>query len=194
MPLKRTSSRRRAGSIYQLRVTLRGIDPPVWRRLLVPSATTLAQLHAIIQDAMGWQNYHLYRFTVGEGHFEAADPEAEGSDAAGTSLEGLLLKVGDVFEYLYDFGDDWHHEVVFEERVRPEPEVTYPLCADGARACPLENCGGPRGYVELLRALRTPQAPEYAETLRWVGNHFHPECFDLRATNRVLMLAYGSDV
>jgi hypothetical protein len=191
MPQKHTRSRPVRGTIYQLRITLQEIQPPVWRRLQVPGTTTLAQLHAIIQDAMGWQDYHLYRFTIRDEHFEQPDPEAEGKDATRVRLRDLPVEAGETFEYVYDFGDDWHHGVTLEDRVHPDPEAEYPLCTDGARACPPEDCGGPGGYAELLQVLRKPEDPQYAESSRWVGDHFHPECFDLKATNRILMLAYG---
>ena len=191
MPQKRPRPRSSAASIYQLRITLQEIQPPIWRQLLVPGTTTLAELHAIIQDAMGWQNYHLYEFTIRNERFEQPDPEAEGKDATRVKLKDLSLEVGDTFEYVYDFGDDWHHEVILEGRVHADPEADYPLCMDGARACPPEDCGGPGGYTELLRVLGNPEDPEYAESTQWVGKHFHPECFDLKAANRILMLAYG---
>lgn len=191
MPQKHARSRPIAGSIYQLRITLQEIRPPVWRRLQVRGATTLAQLHAIVQDAMGWQDYHLYKFTIRDEDFEQPDPEAEGKDATRIRLRDLPVEVGETFEYVYDFGDEWRHDIALEDRVRPDPEVEYPLCVDGARACPPEDCGGPGGYAELLRVLGKPNDPEYAETSRWVGDHFHPECFDWKATNRILMLAYG---
>jgi hypothetical protein len=191
MPQKRTRSRSIGGSIYQFRITLRDIQPPIWRRLQVPSTITLAQLHAIIQDAMGWQDYHLYKFTICGEHFEEPDPEAEGKDATRVKLRDLSIEVSETFEYVYDFGDDWHHDVILEDRVHPDAEAEYPLCVDGARACPPEDCGGAGGYTQLLEALCKPEDPQYAESRRWVGDHFHPECFDLKATNRILMLAYA---
>jgi pRiA4b ORF-3-like protein len=191
MPQKHARSRPMAGSIYQLRIALQEIQPPIWRRLQVPHTTTLAQLHGVIQDAMGWQHYHLYRFTIRDQHFEQPDPEGEGKDATGVKLRDLAVDVGETFEYVYDFGDDWHHDVTLEDRVQPVPEADYPLCMDGARACPPEDCGGPGGYAELLQVLRKHTGPQYTESRRWIGNHFHPECFDLKAINRILMLAHG---
>ncbi len=42
-----------AEGIYQIKVTLLGTRPPMWRRLLVPATLTLAQLHDVLQAAMG---------------------------------------------------------------------------------------------------------------------------------------------
>lgn len=178
------------GSIYQLKVTLRGINPPIWRRLLVRSTTTLAKLHEIIQDTMGWQNYHLYQFAIGPVEYEAPDPEATGRDTTKAKLRDLPLEIGDVFEYVYDFGDDWQHDIVVEERLRADQQF-YPVCTGGARACPPEDSGGPHHYAEVLQIMRNPEHPDFEETMAWLGDDFDPEMFDLRATNRILMLAFG---
>ncbi|MEU0564991.1 plasmid pRiA4b ORF-3 family protein [Nonomuraea sp. NPDC005983] len=55
-----------AGTIYQLKVTLRGVHPPIWRRVHVPSTATLEQLHEVIQVAMGWEQHHLHVFGKGD--------------------------------------------------------------------------------------------------------------------------------
>ncbi|MCI0355920.1 MAG: plasmid pRiA4b ORF-3 family protein [Acidobacteria bacterium] len=171
-------------------MALREVEPPIWRRVLVRDTTTLAKLHAIIQDVMGWQNYHLYQFTVGDDEFEAPDPEATGDDATQTKLKDLQLRPGDSFGYLYDFGDDWQHVVTVEEYLRADPEQSYPYCTGGARNCPPEDSGGPHRYAEVLQILQNPEDPEYAELADWLGDGFHPEAFDVRTTNRILMLAF----
>jgi len=179
------------GSIYQLRVSVRETAPPIWRRILVRGTTNLEKLHRIIQDAMGWQNYHLWEFVIRGEHYEAADPEATGHDAAKVKLTQLQLEVGESFEYVYDPGDDWQHEVVLEERLRADPEQFYPACTAGARACPPEDVGGPWRYGEVLEIIKHPKHPEYGESKEWLGDDFQPEAFDLRSTNRILMLAFG---
>jgi len=183
-----------SGTILQLKVSLRETDPPVWRRILIRDTTTLEKLHALIQDTMGWQNYHLWEFVVRGEHYEAADPEATGRDAAKMKLKDLPLETGESFEYVYDPGDDWQHEIVLETRLRVDPEQFYPACTAGARACPLEDSGGPWRYAEILEILANPKHPEYPEIKGWIGNDFHPEAFDLRATNRILRLAFGRGV
>ena len=179
------------GSIFQLRIALRDIAPPVWRRVLVRSTATLAELHAILQDVMGWQNYHLWEFTIGTDQYEAPDPEATGRDASKVKLKDLNIEVGDTFEYVYDPGDDWQHDIVLEDRLAAEPDLAYPVCTGGARACPPEDCGGPHRYAEVLEIMQKPEHPDFRETGEWLGEGFHPEAFDRRITNRVLMLAFG---
>ena len=178
-------------SIYQLRVVLRDVEPAVWRRVLVRSTTTLAELHAILQDAMGWQNYHLWEFTVGADQYEAPDPEATGKDASKFRLKELALEIGDTFAYTYDPGDEWQHDVIVEDRLAAEPDQAYPVCTGGARACPPEDSGGPHRYAEVLEIMQNWEHPDFRETANWLGTDFHPEAFDLRATNRILMLAFG---
>lgn len=175
--------------IYQLKVRLLEIEPPVWRRLQVRGSTTLSKLHAILQDLAGWTNSHLYSFDVAGKRYEEPDPEAEGANARKAQLAGLGLKVGDRFEYVYDFGDNWCHGVLVEEILPPDSDSTYPICVDGARAWPPEDCGGPPGYDDILEALQHPSAPQFRELLEWLPRGYDPEIFDLRATNRILHLA-----
>ncbi|MGH2374896.1 MAG: plasmid pRiA4b ORF-3 family protein [Gemmatimonadales bacterium] len=189
--MPRSPGARSPGSIIQLHIALREIAPPIWRRVLVRDTTTLAKLHAIIQDVMGWENYHLYRFTIGTSDFEAPDPEATGQDATRTKLKDLRLRTGDSFEYVYDFGDDWQHVVTVENYLRAEADHFYPWCTGGARNCPPEDCGGPYRYAEVLQILQDPEDPEYGELAEWLRDDFQPEAFDLRTTNRILMLAFS---
>jgi hypothetical protein len=90
------------------------------------------------------------------------------------------------FEYRYDLGDGWQHEVRIEQELDPELGVHYPRCLAGARACPPEDCGGLGGYARFLEAIRDPDHEEHEELLRWVGGQFDPEAFDLDAVNRRL--------
>ena len=175
---------------YQLKVTLLDVAPSVWRRLLVRHSVSLAKLHEILQDVMGWDNKHLYFFQVGDRAFEAPHPEAAGENARRCSLGSLGLKAGDRFLYLYDFGDDWHHDLTVEVPVGGLREPDYATCLDGENACPPEDCGGPHGYAQLLQALVRPDDPTFRERLEWLEPGFRPDVFDLRATNRVLRLVH----
>ena len=112
-------------------------------------------------------------------------------DTRRVRLDGLGLKNGQTFEYVYDFGDDWEHELVLEGTVPPELSVRYPACSDGARACPPEDSGGPHGYMYLLEARADPGNPEYAEVLNWLDPTFDSEAFDPIVTNDVLGVAFG---
>jgi hypothetical protein len=90
------------------------------------------------------------------------------------------------FQYEYDFGDNWIHQVIVEERCLPEKGVEYPICIAGQRACPPEDCGGPWSYPGFVEAIRNPDHRSHEETLNWVGGEFDSEKFDLEATNNEL--------
>jgi len=165
--------------VLQIRITLLDVEPPVWRRVLAPATLPLKRLHDTIQAAMGWLDQHLYEFRVGERRYGAPDLEdAPGSgvvDARLVKLSALVEKGIDRFLYVYDFGDDWRHEIVIED-VRPvEPGVDYPYLVDGARRCPPEDCGGPPGYMAFLDAITNPDHPEHEAALEWYGEPFDPE-------------------
>jgi hypothetical protein len=174
--------------VYQMKVTLKGIKPPIWRRLQVASTTTLAQLHRVIQRVMGWEGYHLYQFVVGG--LEYGDPtileEMEGEDAGRVSLATLVRGEKNTFLYEYDFGDSWEHELLIEKILPLDKAKDYPTCLTGKRACPPEDCGGIWGYAGFLEAIRDPQHPEHEEMLEWVGGEFDPDAFNLDEVNREL--------
>ncbi len=180
--------------IYQLKVTIEGIHPPIWRRIQVPSEFTLPQLHAVLQIAMGWTNSHLHGFRLGEQFFTEPDPDYDGMnviDERQISLSQIAPEVGARFVYEYDFGDSWEHAVVVEQILPPETGVAYPRCIGGKRACPPEDVGGVPGYMEFLAAIRNPRHPEHTEWLQWVGGSFDPEVFDLQTVNELLRAFYS---
>jgi hypothetical protein len=166
--------------ILQIKITLLDVKPPVWRRVLVPASLPLRRLHETIQAAMGWLNQHLHEFRIGERRFGVPDPEdgASASTLANDSLVKLssLVEQGiDRFHYVYDFGDDWRHEIVIED-VRPgEAGIDYPVFVEGVRRCPPEDCGGPPGFQEFLDAVTNPAHPEHADTLDWNGEPYDPD-------------------
>jgi hypothetical protein len=176
--------------VYQLKVKLLDTEPPVWRRLRVRGTVTFAKLHAVLQDVMGWDDKHLYHFQIGERAFEAPDPEASGENARRHRLGSLDLAAGHKFLYVYDPGDDWHHEVTVEGLSAPLPNEDSPVCIDGENACPPEDCSGPPGYAEIQLALECPDDPAFRERLEWLEAGFRPETFEVRATNRILRLAH----
>jgi hypothetical protein len=180
----------RPSTVLEVRISIKHIAPPIWRLVLVRSTASLDDLHTVIQEAFGWQNYHLYNFTHGDRKFGWPGGDLGFEDSTRMTLQRLGLTTGDTIEYWYDFGDDWHHEVSIIAARRADPEALYPRCVDGARAGPPEDCGGPPGYGELLAILADPTHERFAEMRAWAGAHFQPETFDLRATNRILELAF----
>ncbi len=174
--------------VYQFKVTLRGIRPPIWRRIQVPETYTFWELHVAIQDAMGWTDTHLHEFVMVDPSSGAACrigiPDEEFDTGV---LPGWEVKIADFFSfenrvarYIYDFGDDWEHVVRLEKILPRQKGVNYPVCLAGRRACPPEDCGGVWGYEELLEAIRDPNHERHHEMLEWVGGEFDPEAFDPR--------------
>jgi hypothetical protein len=178
-------------TVHQLDVTLDDVEPPVWRRVEVPSSITLAGLHTVIQQAMGWQDYHLHQFEIGDTVYGVDDGEGWGPpivDEKRTRL-GDVAPEGTAFSYQYDFGDSWEHLVNVEQVAAPVGGTSYPRCVDGERACPPEDCGGAWGYAELLDALADPRHERHEELVEWVGGSFDPAKFDLEDVNARLRRA-----
>jgi len=167
----------------QLHVQLRDIEPPIWRRLVLPDDLPLPNLHAALQYAFGWAGRHLHEFAVGPVRFGKPDPEElhQPIDEKGVRLNQLVHDVGDSILYRYDFGDGWEHDLVVED-LRAGEGARVPRCLDGARAGPLDDCGGPGGYEEMLRALADPGDPQHHSMKVWAGV-WKPEHFDLRQLN-----------
>jgi Plasmid pRiA4b ORF-3-like protein len=174
--------------IYQLKITLDGSKPPIWRRVEVADTVTLAKLHLIIQAAMGWTDSHLHMFTVGGATYGVPDrdDEMEIRDERKIALNRLLSVPKQKLIYEYDFGDSWTHQVLLEQVVELEPGAAYPRCTAGKRACPPEDCGGVWGYASFLEAIADPAHPEHDEMLEWVGGAFDPARFALAEANAAL--------
>jgi len=98
----------------------------------------------------------------------------------------VIKKKGQKLVYIYDYGDNWRHNLVVEEIGEPNPDQYYPVCLGGERACPPEDCGGLWGYYRMLESLRDPDDDEYESYREWVGGSFDPDHFDLEARNAVL--------
>lgn len=173
--------------IYQLKVMLRHSQPLIWRRIQVEGDTTLGELHDVLQIVMGWENDHLHAFRVGRTSYGIPDPEfsTDVQDEDMVFLDEVAAK-GDTFIYEYDFGDGWEHEIKVEKILSAEPEVNYPVCLSGERACPPEDCGGVYGYQRLLEILGNPEHEEYADMAEWIGDEFDPETLDIDAINAEL--------
>jgi hypothetical protein len=170
-----------AGRVFQLKVTLQNIEPPVWRRVLVDASSTLDHVHEVIQAAFGWWNYHLHEFEIDGTRYGVPDPDDDWGPPTVNERRVRLdtvVTAGSTFDYLYDFGDGWSHRVTVEKILPAEAGTTVPACIDGRRACPPEDCGGPWGYGHLLEALADPTHPEHRDLTDWLGAPFDPEAFD----------------
>jgi len=171
-----------SGIIYQLKITLKEVKPPIWRRLQVKSDITLLALHKTIQKVMGWTDSHLHEFIVkGVSYGDSEDEDA--LNERRHRLNKLLLEEKEKFFYVYDFGDNWEHVILLEKILPFDADARYPVCLTGKRSGPLEDCGGPWGYMELLDVLEDPNHPEYEERMEWTGEDFDPEMFDIDEIN-----------
>jgi len=166
--------------IYQFKIVLLDTKPVVWRRIQVPESFTFWDLHCAIQDSMGWLDYHLHCFVITDSktgdRLEIGIPPDEDDDLGETeTIAGWNEKIADWFtidnsraKYTYDFGDDWEHEVVLEAILPRSKDVKYPVCIDGKRACPPEDCGSYPGYEDICNGRH-----EFQEEYR----DFDPELF-----------------
>lgn len=188
---------KRRGLAWQLLITLDGIEPPIWRRVIVVPGTTLHELHRIIQVLFNWYDYHLYQFDVDGRRFEAPWEEAEGEDSTKAKLSTLIERPGQVFRYTYDFGDGWDHRVDVEEHVAAPSTGWLPWLVDGSRSGPPEDAGGVPGYERLVQALAMPpdeRDDEDQPYREWVGPEYDPERFDVLQARHALLLcsAWGA--
>lgn len=174
---------------YQLKVTLLGSDPPIWRQFQVKSNTSLDMLHQVLQVVMGWEGGHLHAFTINDIKYGEPEfvPELEMKNERKAKLGQVATRVKETFFYLYDFGDSWEHAIEVEDILPLEKGKHYPVCLAGERACPPDDCGGIPGYYDyFLEAIRDPNHPEHEEMLDWIGGSFDPDAFDLAKVNQNL--------
>lgn len=184
--------------MYQLKITLQGSDPEIWRRVLVPPDIPLGTLNRVIQLAMGWENYHWHEFVIGQQRytlplentpsFWLASLCGGPTDERKVRLDQLVPKVTRTFLYEYDFGDAWMHEIQFEEVVPSVRPDTAPTCTGGQRACPPEDCGGIDAYLDMLNVLKKPRRNRARQRLieEWFDEEFDPACFDPNVVNAEL--------
>lgn len=202
-------------NIYELRITLLHTKPPIWRRVAVPADLSLAELHEIVQIAIGWCDEHLHQFRMktgkrppgtadlmglynagrlaeltmharGERTFtDHRVEDMEGEDESRAVLGELCRRVGDKLIYEYDFGDGWEHAIEVRKIFAPKGAERYPRCLAGKLAGPLEDSGGVWGYYDKLAAIADTKHPEHEEVGEWMGDEFDPERFDVDEVNAV---------
>jgi hypothetical protein len=171
--------------LFRLKVMMRGIRPPIWRRFLVPGDITLKRLHDCLQAVMGWTDSHLHQFEANGVLYGTLDCEygIERVNESRTKLRDVLAFPKDRLMYEYDFGDDWIHDVVLEAVLPPRAGGRYPVIEAGKRTRPPEDVGGVYGYLEFLEVLADPQHPDHEDMKTWSGGSFDPEAFDVNEMN-----------
>jgi hypothetical protein len=186
-----------APRILQLKITLRHIRPPIWRRVQVPDDFPLRRLHDVIQGVMGWLDYHLHEFEVGDRRYGQTEMAPEDIfdrlfDDRNIRLRQVVERGIKRFRYTYDFGDGWEHDILVEKEVERQQGVEYPIFVTGKRRCPPEDCGGPWGFDNFLEALADPSHPEHKELSEWYGEPFDPDDLELDKVEAMLIRIRGS--
>jgi Plasmid pRiA4b ORF-3-like protein len=174
-------------SVHILRVSLRFVEPEVWRRIAVVSTTPVPEFSKLLERTMGWEGHHLHMIDAGGLLFGVPEEEDDYiiNEQAAT-VKHLLLRVGSALRWDYDFGDGWEHDVVVEAIEPLSPTANYPVVLEGERTCPPEDVGGPGGYEHLLRVLGDPADEEHRHLKSWAPKGFDPEAFDITAANKRL--------
>ncbi len=176
-----------AEEVATIRIDLVDTDPPIWREVEVATSISLKTLHAVIQAAFGWRNYHLWEFSLGNRRYGA--PSDEGwreeplVDAGKVRLTDLLGPRKTEIDYLYDFGDSWEHRLNVSDVRAADPHLAYPRYIRGERNGPPEDCGGIPGFYDKLDALVDPRHPDHAEIKRWIGK-YDPKTIDEASIKR----------
>lgn len=175
----------REATIYQLRIALHGSDPPVWRRVHVRGEVTLHRLHRTLQALLGWSGAQPHQFVANRVHYGTPAPEDERGRTSDQSARLNEVAPGprSKLAYQYGAGESWWFEIVVEKLLPPAPNTHYPLCLEGERAAPPEDCGSLAGYRRLLQALRDPADPDHAAALTRWGAAFDAEAFEVGVVN-----------
>lgn len=187
------------GSVFKFRIELDGSNPIIWRGFLVPSDSTFYRLHHIVQIVMGWENYHLYEFTI-DSYRIGQQFDDDGFNGPHEVIDSQRIKIGDVLKstgqelkYLYDFGDYWEHSLTLE-KIIDDLIIPFPVCCDGGLCCPPEDVGGLSGYYDFVKIMNKPKHPEHKEYKEWVksklvaiDNKYNPQKFHMEKVNWVLL-------
>ena len=168
--------------IARLRIELQEIEPTIWRRIEVPLSSTLLALHDFIQFAFCWTDSHLFEFEIGDRRYGQPEYDDDVDErlykAASIRLKTVVDRGIEQFLYVYDFGDNWRHEIFIEDIRSGEPDIDYPVFVEGDRRGPPEDVGGVIGFMEFLEASRNPLHEEHESVVRWYGRRFEPDDID----------------
>ena len=166
--------------IVTLTVQIDEVSPAVIRRIEVPSAMRLDDLHFVLQIAIGWQNCHPFEFRIGDKAWGLVDRDSSDNPMPAETVNiSDILPLSHAFKYNYVYGDDWQHSVSIESVTKPEPGVTYPRLIGGEGRCPPADIGGPSGYEAYLQALGDPEHFHHEAMVEWDEADFDPAEADL---------------
>jgi Plasmid pRiA4b ORF-3-like protein len=174
-------------AIATLRIEIKYIEPLIWRRIAVRTSMSLKALHSVIQATVGWLDYHLWEFVIGERKYGIPDPDRPlVKNSATTQLAAILASGITEFGYVYDFGDNWEHLIIVEGTSIAEAGAKYPRFLGGERRCPPEDCGGPPGYFDFIENITRRQSKTAKEALEWYGGPYDPDDIDVDQINITL--------
>lgn len=173
---------------YQLKISLDHIKPAIWRRFIVDSDIKLPDLHKVIQTIMGWYNSHLHQFRINNKYYSMPNEESisEFTDYRKITLNQVITNEKQKFYYDYDFGDGWEHTIILEKILPRDNNSKYPVCIDGKRNCPPEDCGGVGGYEDMIEIISNPTKDGYDAMIEWLGDEYDPEEFEIEEINEML--------
>jgi hypothetical protein len=172
-----------------LRLSVTDVVPEIWRRFRVSTDVTLLQLHYILQVLMGWGDRHLYAFVIGAKRYSSpsdVDDEMTNRNMIKTKISNILAGDSNTFTYEYDFGDRWQIKLLSEPIDDSFNANRIAECVDGSRHGPIEDSGGSRGYMEMVKIYQNPQHRRYIDIRKLMGPDFDSEAFDLARTNAML--------
>ena len=161
----------------RLRISLVDIEPRIWRRVELPLAMTLNEVHQVIQVVMGWSDYHLHEFNIGSATYGPSFPKDEFGDTEDErmlTLSSIVDQGIKKIRYVYDFGDNWVHEISIGAKRIGADDIDYPVFLGGENSCPPEDVGGPLRYDDYLEAISDPNHEEHGAMLEWNGEDFDP--------------------
>ncbi len=168
--------------LFLLNIKLLDITPEIYRHFIVPASITLDRLHDVIQIVMGWKDAHLHGFNIAmKSYTENPQTTEEGAHEGLFRLIDLIEESGKSFEYLYDFGDCWQHEITIMDNRYSRTDLQGPLeCIEGTGACPPEDVGGVPGYYEFCEAWKNPGHEKHTHYKEWyAGFPWYDEYFDM---------------
>jgi len=176
--------------VYQLKIKLEGVSPPIWRLIVLSSYTYFSELHDLIQKYFSWEGYHLHEFyfphpTGKRNRIEIKgiidwDEDSVTSDyyhflANKIRLCDVLSKTRKRAYYVYDFGDNWTHLIILEKIFPYDYRFIKPICVGGRRAAPQEDSVGSYDFIEKLEIIKLPPYRIFEEILNWFGDDYDAE-------------------
>jgi hypothetical protein len=171
--------------ILELKIELKNVNPKIWRAIQVDSNISLNELHHIIQISIGWTNSHLYLFRIDEIEYSLPEYNYDYITYGDSRSYRLSDFHEESFEYLYDFGDYWEHNIQVIQKIKGK-KLLHPICFEGEGCCPPEDVGGIHGFREFLDIMKDLSHPERKSYIKWYGSVFKPYKSSLSEINRSL--------